>query len=144
MTKEITNVYVLDTSALMAFLQSEAGSDTVRDLLKQAYTKNVSILVSFMTFMEIYYITLRKHGENEAKEGLRFLNSSPLLRIESEEDTGIIASEIKSKYSLSVADAWIVALAKEHNAILVHKDPEFDQVESEIRMLKLPYKPKNP
>jgi predicted nucleic acid-binding protein len=143
MTKEITNVYVLDTSAIMALMQVEAGADIVRQILRQATTREISIFVSFMTFMEIHYVALREYNENMANERLRILNSFPITRVESKEDTEIIASEIKSKYSLSVADAWIVALAKEHNAILVHKDPEFDQVESEIRMLKLPYKPKN-
>ncbi len=41
---------------------------------------------------------------------------------------------------MSVADAWIAALAQERQAILVHKDPEFEQVEAMIKVLKLPYK----
>ena len=43
-------------------------------------------------------------------------------------------------YRISVADAWIAALAKDRNATLVHKDPEFEQVEAEVQVLKLPYK----
>jgi predicted nucleic acid-binding protein len=39
-----------------------------------------------------------------------------------------------------VADAWIAALAQARNATLVHKDPEFEQVEATIKVLKLPYK----
>ena len=38
------------------------------------------------------------------------------------------------------ADAWIAALALERNAILIHKDPEFDQTEDEFEVLRLPYK----
>ena len=53
---------------------------------------------------------------------------------------GILASQFKANYHLSVADAWIAALAKEQNAILVHKDPEFEQIETEINVLKLSYK----
>ena len=41
------------------------------------------------------------------------------------------------------SDAWIAALAKERNATLVHKDPEFEQVEGTIQALRLPYKVPN-
>ena len=80
--------------------------------------------------------------EKEARERLNLLNSLPISRVESKEDMGVMASKIKANHYLSVADAWIAALAKQRNAILVHKDPEFEQIESEIQVLKLPYKAK--
>jgi len=140
MTRETTGVYVLDTSALVALIESEEGADIVRELLKQAYFGDIMIIVSFMTYMEIYYIALMEYDENEARERLNLLNSLPISRVESKEDMGVMASKIKANHYLSVADAWIAALAKQRNAILVHKDPEFEQIESEIQVLKLPYK----
>ena len=76
----------------------------------------------------------------EAQVRLQLMNSLPILRVDSTEALGILASQFKASYHLSVADAWIAALAKERNAILVHKDPEFEQIETEIKVLKLPYK----
>jgi len=64
----------------------------------------------------------------------------PILRAESTEALGILAAEMKATHHLSVADAWIAALARERGAILVHKDPEFEQIEATVRVLKLPYK----
>lgn len=52
----------------------------------------------------------------------------------------MVAAELKAKYRLSAADAWIAALAKENNAILVHKDPEYEQIQNEVQLLNLPYK----
>jgi uncharacterized protein len=137
-----TPIYVLDTSAVMAFIEEEDGADIVEELIEQAKFENVTIILSFMTFMEVYYISLDEHGEKEARERLRLMKSLPFLRVDSTETMGIIASKIKSDCHLSVADAWIAALAKQRNAILVHKDPEFEQIESEIQVLKLPYKTK--
>jgi predicted nucleic acid-binding protein len=37
-------------------------------------------------------------------------------------------------------EAGIAALAKERDATLIHKDPEFEQVEELVQVLKLPYK----
>ena len=138
--KETVHIYVLDTSALLAFIEAEAGADVVEALLEQATSEKIVILVSFMTFMEIYYITIQEHDETEARERVQLMNSLPILRVDSTETIGIFASQFKANYHLSVADVWIVALAKEQNAILVHKDPEFEQVETEINVLKLPYK----
>ena len=51
------------------------------------------------------------------------------------------AIEIKATNSLSVCDSWIVATAIATDSILVHKDPEFEQVEAIVKLMALPYKP---
>jgi predicted nucleic acid-binding protein len=51
------------------------------------------------------------------------------------------AIEVKATNRLSVCDSWIVATAVSTNSILVHKDPEFEQVGAIIRLETLPYKP---
>jgi predicted nucleic acid-binding protein len=43
-----------------------------------------------------------------------------------DEQTLLQAGKIKAAYRLSVADALIAAVAKLHQATLVHKDPEFE------------------
>jgi predicted nucleic acid-binding protein len=138
--KETIDAYVLDTSAWLAFIENEAGADIVFNLLEKARTGKIVILVSFMSFMEVYYITLQERDITEAQVRLQLMNSLPILRVDSTEALGILASQFKASYHLSVADAWIAALAKERDTILVHKDPEFEQIEKEIKVLKLPYK----
>jgi predicted nucleic acid-binding protein len=76
----------------------------------------------------------------EAQLRIELMTSLPVLRIESSMSLGILAAEIKAFHKLSVADAWIAALAKERSAILVHKDPEYEQLENYIQTLKLPFK----
>ena len=93
-----------------------------------------------MSFMEVYYITLQERDLNEAQERVELMAALPALRIESTRTLGTLAAQLKAVHRLSVADAWIAALAKERNATLVHKDPEFEQVEAVIQVLKLPYK----
>lgn len=60
-------------------------------------------------------------------------------RERNEEDEKAI--EIKATQSLSVCDSWIVATAMDLNAILVHKDPEFEQMRGAMKLKALPYKP---
>lgn len=138
--KGATETYVLDTSALLAFIEEEQGADIVQGLLERAEAEEITILVSFISFMEVCYITLQERDESEAQERLRLMKGLPIFCVESTEALGVVASRFKAGYRISVADAWIAALAKDRNAILVHKDPQFEQVEMEIKVLKLPYK----
>ena len=90
--------------------------------------------------MEVYYITLQERDLDEALARIDLMAALPILRVESTESLSTLAAEIKASHRLSVADAWIAALAKERSAVLVHKDPEFDQLETLIEVLRLPYK----
>ena len=137
---EAVDVYVLDTSAWLTLIEDEAGADLVEEILGKARVGEVVVLVSFMSFMEVYYITLQERDQGEALARVDLMAALPVLRIESTEALGILAAELKADHHLSVADAWIAALARERNATLVHKDPEFEQVEATIQVLKLPYK----
>ncbi|MEA3340128.1 MAG: type II toxin-antitoxin system VapC family toxin [Chloroflexota bacterium] len=135
-----TPIYVFDSSAWLTLIEDEAGADTVQEILEKAKAGEAIVLVSFMGFMEVYYITLQERGVDEARERVNLMAALPVLRVESTRALGILAAELKAHHRLSVADAWIAALAKERGAKLVHKDPEFEQVEAIVKVLKLPYK----
>ena len=137
---EAIDIYVLDTSAWFTLIEDEAGADRVQELLERARAGDIVVLVSFMSYMEVYYITLQERDESEAQARLDLMAALPGLRVDSTAALGLLAGELKAKHRLSVADAWIAALARERNATLVHKDPEFEQVEATLKMLKLPYK----
>jgi ribonuclease VapC len=64
--------------------------------------------------------------------------SLPLIVVH--EDAALLekAAEIKATHRLSLADAWIAALATLLRATLVHKDPEFEPLD--IPQHRLPYK----
>ena len=134
------NIYVFDTSAWLSLIEDEAGADVVQRLLEKAKAGEVVVLVSFMSFMEVDYITLQERDRSEAQERVNLMAALPVLRVESTRVLGVLAAEIKATHGLSVADAWIAALSKERGATLVHKDPEFEQLQGEIEVLKLPYK----
>jgi len=137
---EPTETYVLDTSAWFALIENEDGADTVQGILEKVVSGGAVAYTSFMSLMEVYYITLQERDAQEARERLRLIAALPVVCVESSADLAILAGQLKAQYELSVADAWIAALAQSQGATLVHKDPEFEQVEAEIHVLKLPYK----
>lgn len=137
---ESTTTYVLDTSAWLTLIEDEEGADVVQSVLESTSTGNVQIFVSFMSFMEVFYITVQERELKEAETRVRLMESLPVTRVESTASLSITAAKLKAKHRISVADAWIAALAQERNATLIHKDPEFEDLGDELQVLKLPYK----
>lgn len=132
--------YVLDTSALLALREDEAGADEVERILREAEKGECEVYLSFMTLMELCYRLWQDKGEQSAKEILAETRALPVQEIREENDLLIKASRVKASFSLSVADSWIIATAWQKKAKLVHRDPEFEQIKEIVELLPLPYK----
>ena len=128
--------FVMDTSALMAFIEKEDGSERVRDILL-----GESTIIPWLSILEIVYISQRELGEEEALMRyalLKKLNANIIWN--ADEALLLNAARIKSTHSLSLTDAIIAAIATQHNAVLIYKDPEFEQLQGAVEMEVLPYK----
>jgi predicted nucleic acid-binding protein len=132
--------YLLDTSALLALWNEEKGADAVEKLLQEAARKHQTVLVSFMTYMESNYRLWKSQNEETARDFYHQLKTLPVVRIDPDEALLLKAAELKATKSLSVADSWIIATGIIHQAVIVHKDPEFEQVRDLIPLMPLPYK----
>ncbi len=139
--KEIRKkIYILDTPALLSYIEDEEGSDIVENLLIEAENKKIVIWIAFVSLTEVFYITLQEKGETEAKKRLELMQSLAINIEESNEDLNLRAARFKAKNRISLADAYIAALCEKYNGILVHKDPEFKSVSPAIKEYRLPYK----
>ena len=137
---ETKKICILDTSAILTYIEDEDGSDYVENLLIEAEKGIVDIYVSFISLTEVFYITLREKDEPLALERIKLMQSLAVKIQESDEMVNIKAGKLKARNSISLADAYIAALCQIHNGILVHKDPEYEKLASEINEYRLPYK----
>ena len=137
MAEERSNLFALDTSALLTLWNDEDGSDEVEGILK---SNDKIVIVSFMSYMECYYRIWKDSGREKGRELYSYLFTLPMERVNLSEDILQNAAEIKATYTLSVADSWIIATAKVNGAVLVHKDPEFLQVINIVQLQNLPFK----
>ena len=91
-----------------------------------------------MSYYEIFYRMWKNHNYNVAQKIYNDLVKLPIEKAGYEKAFNK-AVEIKAKNNLSVVDSWVAATAFLLKAILVHKDPEFEQLPY-IEQLILPYK----
>ncbi len=136
----MVDLYVLDTSAIFTYSDQEDGVVEVATLLDSARFRKCRLEVCSISLMEIYYITLRASGEDQAARLVALIKSWPLTWVYPDEKILLQAGKLKASYRLSVADALIAAVAKLHRACLVHKDPEFAAMSGAIPLLNLPFK----
>lgn len=130
--------YILDTSALLAFYEDEPGCEMVESVFEARERGEAEIGISFMSIFEVMYLAMACRGDEEAFSLLLKIRSLGMEEIWPDEDLVWIAAGIKAKGGLSVADAFVAASAEVRDAVLLHRDPEFERLSSKIKTLPLP------
>lgn len=128
--------YVLDTHAIFAFLQKEAGEELVARLIERT-AMDVTLNLSIINFGEIAYITEREQGEEKSAQILADVRRLPLVLCEVTEARVLAAARIKARHAVSYADAFAITLAQELGATLVSGDPEITAVPELVPLLWL-------
>jgi len=132
--------YVLDTSALLAYIENEDGADEIGTLLMNALDGRDEISILTVSCIEVYYISIQEQGDIIARDRLRLIEDLPIVLEPLDEKLIRTIGDFKATNAMSFADSCIAGLAKFKDAILVHKDPEFEQIEDDVKQYKLKYK----
>lgn len=136
MKEAASPVYLLDTSAIVALLEDEAGADRVQQILR-----NQSVILPFLVSLEVYYTTVQARGEQAGNVRYAMLKALKVSHLnEVSESVLLTAGRFKAQHPISLADALIAAFARQYGAVLVHKDPEYEPLAEEVRLEALPYK----
>ncbi|HLT24512.1 MAG TPA: type II toxin-antitoxin system VapC family toxin [Ignavibacteria bacterium] len=129
--------YVLDSYALIAYLEGEPSGEKVTSLLEDAIDNKSKLLMSVINWGEIYYIALREGGNERAELYLETVKDLPLEVIEADRDITLEAAKFKASNKMSFADAFAASLALNQEATLVTGDKEFKPLEETIKILWL-------
>ncbi len=133
---------VLDTSAIVCLLEEEPGAGFVEERLHAARAGKTQLGASCVSLVEVYYKAHQSEGKERARHLVSVVKSWPVEFVYPDEALCLAAGEIKALFPLSFADAFVAATAREANAILLHKDPEFESLRGTVKLKALPYKPR--
>jgi predicted nucleic acid-binding protein len=121
---------VLDSFALIGFLENEKFASRIERLLKQARQGKIIVYLHAIHLGEVYYITLREQGQNIADLAFARIKAFPLRYIDIIDDDLLRkAASLKADYPISYADAFAASMATIHNASLLTGDQEFKKLE---------------
>lgn len=129
-------VKVLDSWALIAFFEDEPAAEEVESLLVKAETGRHKLLLSLISWGEVYYDTMREASQEAAEQKAREIAGLAIELVGVDENLGLVrqAAIYKATRKMSYADAFAAALARIRNAELVTGDREFRLVEDEIKI----------
>lgn len=136
MTKKWKHLYLPDTSAILTLLEDEKGSGRVENILLKE-----RVVIPFVVLLEVFYISLGEKGEEIAEKRYAMLKRLDVEYIDHLPEPVLLkAGLFKSRYNISLADSIIAAFAFSKDAVLVHKDPEYEYLKEIIQQERLPYK----
>lgn len=130
------NRFVLDSFALLAYLEDEPGASEVEQILEAARHSEAQVWMPVINLGEVLYITEREQSLEAAQTALAAIDQLAIEVVEADRSLTLEAAHVKAHRPLSYADAFVVALALQKGAEVVTGDPEFRQAEEQIAILR--------
>ena len=127
-----SSIFILDSFALLAYLTDEPSAARIEQLIEDAKEENCHLFLPLINLGEILYITERRGGVAKAQDTLALLRQLPIEILPADEQAVFSAAHIKANFTLSYADAFVVAAAQKEGAIVLTSDPEFQSVKDLI------------
>ncbi|MEA3350385.1 MAG: type II toxin-antitoxin system VapC family toxin [Chloroflexota bacterium] len=126
---EAAPVYILDSFAVLAYLEAESGMERVKTLLQAAKQGDCQIFMSLINLGEVLYINEREQGLSKAQSVLAAIEQLPIEILPASSDMVFMAAHLKARFPLAYADAFAIAASQQQKGVLVTGDPEFEAVE---------------
>jgi predicted nucleic acid-binding protein len=128
---------VLDSWALLCYLEQEPGYEKIIDLFERAVESSKPLLMCVVNWGEVYYQVSRRFGDAKAQEIEQLMQTLPITLVEANKELTTEAARVKATKRMAYADCFAVALTRLKKAELYTGDPEFKAVEKEIKIVWL-------
>lgn len=119
--------FVIDSHAMLAFLQKEPGYGRVEAILRAATAGEAKVHISAINLAEVQFHVLRKG--RESSRVLAALEALP-LQIASADSYIPQSVELRARYDVSLANCFAAALAQDLKLPLVTGDRAFRKLGS--------------
>jgi len=123
---------VLDSYALIVYLENEPSSDQFERILLSAAETRTELCLSLISYGELLYIVERERGLQGLAQVEAMLEDLGVRLVQVDRATVAIAAHLKAWHRISYADAFAAALAQQLAAPVVTGDPEFRDIEGEV------------
>jgi predicted nucleic acid-binding protein len=122
-------VFVFDSSAVLRYLDREAGADRMRAIFRDASAKSAAMHISALQWAEIAAILRKRYGAKEQDIRLRRLMQLDLRIVPVTAERAVRAAAIRVDRRICFADAFAVELAMDSaDHLLVTADYDFKDV----------------
>ena len=135
------SVFVFDSSAVLRYLDHEAGAERVKAILRCSANESSAICISALQWGEIAAVLRKRYGAVEQKRNLANLVELQFRVIAVSAERAVRAAAIRVDRKMAFADAFGIELAMDSpEHLLVTSDYDFKKVEDLARIEFLPVK----
>ncbi len=113
---------VVDSSAWLEYFADGPNAKHFEAPLRDSE----KLLVSVVSLYEVFKVTLRERGENEALQVMAAMRKGRLIELT--EGLALLASQLSLAHNLPMADSMILATARSHKATLWTQDSDFQAI----------------
>jgi predicted nucleic acid-binding protein len=136
-------IFVLDTSALLRFVDDESGADRVADVFRDQAAGKARVVMCAVHWGEVAHNIVKRHGPASLEGSLAKLIALGIEIVPADEERSIQTALVRHRYNYKIpyADAFGVELAshsKQH--ILLTADFDVKPAEHDISIEFLPPK----
>lgn len=124
--------FVLDSWAIMAYLEDEPAAIAVADMIAYAPLRGTALLMTVVNAGEVWYTMARRRSARDADQVIRWLREIGIDLVNADMELTRIAARYKAKGGISYADCFAAALAKQDGGTLVTGDREFEQLQDQV------------
>ena len=128
------NTVVLDSWAVIAFLEDEPAASQVEEIMLSAIREKTTLLMTVVNIGEVWYSIARANTPELADIAVNQVASLGIEFVSVDWELAHQAACFKARGEIAYADCFAGALAYIESAELVTGDPEFKQLEDEIEV----------
>ncbi len=133
--------YVLDSSAILRYLDDEPGAERVSEIIKSHLAGRCAAIISSLHWGEVAGITYKIHGRQAVDLVLSRLYAFGLKIVSADADRAVRASLIKVRRGIPYVDAFGVEMAaSSEDHVLVTADFDFKPASRDVKIEFLPAK----
>jgi len=134
-------VFVLDSSAVIRYIDNEAGGDRVNAIFKACVKRQAEVCLSAVQWGEVAGNLRTRFGASQQKRILDSLIPMEVEIVPVSAERAVRAAELRVDRSISYADAFALDLAMDSaDRVLVTADNDFKKVDDMARIEYLPVK----
>jgi len=127
-------IKVLDSYAILAFLEDEPSAGRVRELLLRAEEGKAQLAVTVVNLGEVWYAIAKVDSQDTADRMTQEIQGMAIEVVDVDWTLARAAAALKAKGGASYADCFAAALAKLRKGEVITGDPEFKRLEREVKV----------
>jgi len=132
--------YVLDSSAVLRYLDDEAGAARLAEIIKSHLAGKCEVAISALHWGEVAGITCKIHGRPAMDLVLDRLRAFGVQVVPADGDRAVRAALIKLKRDVPYLDAFGVEAAERKDRVFVTADLDFKPASRDVAIEFLPAK----